>query len=59
MNKIDINSMTEQDIENLADLFCSGCCRSCEECVRGFARDLWYYVKCYNEIHCNITGDNK
>ena len=49
MSKIDINSMTETDIENLADFFCDGCCRSCENCIGEFVRDLRYYVEEYNK----------
>ena len=48
---INPNSMSIQDIEILQTIYCDGCCQSCENCIKEFVRDLWYYIEKYNKEH--------
>lgn len=49
---INIESMTTDDIENLAEEFCDGCCSSCDECgLDYFVRTLSDQIEEYNKKH--------
>lgn len=49
---INTESMTTDDIENLAEEFCNRCCSSCDECgLDYFVRTLNNQIEEYNKKH--------
>lgn len=46
---INAESMTKDDIEDLAEQYCSDCCLCCDECgLDDFVRNLYYEIEKYN-----------